>query len=355
MMQGSTFDGSPRPAPLARAWPGARALLLLLAAAGSVTAVPGYSDELKTSSGETLIGTVVDEQADSVTFESQAFGRLTVPRDRILSLTREPAPQPTQPPEQAAATTEKEKAEAQSLERQAELRTDAVGQFLARINPLKGWKTNLNLGFVARRGDDRDNDITIRFRSNRHTEAGDEHTLEARYYYAEDVLLDSQKTATDDLLSASYRYRHPLSEAWFFQSRSGYYRDRIKELDHELTQTFGLGLNAGGEPWRLTLTPVIGVQWKEIAGEDITNPVGGLYQESRFDITRTLVLSQNLDYLIALDNRDDYSSRFALELSQKLGAAWALSLRYEYTYDSIVGKDASEDQQRLSLTLGLEF
>jgi hypothetical protein len=61
------------------------------------------------------------------------------------------------------------------------------------------------------------------------------------------------------------------------------------------------------------------------------------------------------DFLFAVDDPSDYSSRAAVELSQKLGQAWSLSLRYDYTYDAVVGKDASEDQQRFALTIGLEF
>ena len=32
-----------------------------------------------------------------------------------------------------------------------------------------------------------------------------------------------------------------------------------------------------------------------------------------------------------------------------------LGLRYEYNYDAVVGKDASEDQERLTFNIGLEF
>jgi len=337
--------------------------LLLLATALAV-ASPALADELKTRSGETLLGTIVEERPAEIVFDSVTFGRLTVHRDLLLSLTRTPAPAPAadaSAPASLATKAEKaeqaEKAEAAAAaeERQAELSTDTVGRFLARINPLKGWKTNLNLGFVARRGDDSDNDLTIRFRSNRKTDSGDEHTLEARYYYAEDVFLDNQTTATDDLLTGFYNYRHPLTEAWFFQSRSQYYRDAIKQLDHEVTQTFGIGLNATGERWRLTLTPAAGVQWKQVAGVESTGWVAGLYQQFKLDVTRTLSLGQSLDYLFDIDDPSDYSNRIAVELAQKLGAAWSLALRYDYTYDAVVGKDSSENQERFALTIGLEF
>jgi hypothetical protein len=334
--------------------------LAALALACVAATAGAQADELHTHSGETLVGKVVEEQPDFVIFESAALGRVTVPRAAIASLVVTPVPLEAQPlPEvrKAAAQPDAEQAEAeQQAEREAALSTDAVGRFLARINPLKGWNTKLGLGFMARRGsDDNDNDLTLRFQSERKSDAGDEHKLEARYYYAEDVLVDGAKTATDELLTASYRYRHPLREPFFLQATSGYYRDAIKELDHEVTQTFGVGLRATGERWSVSFTPAGGAQWRQVAGEETTNVVVGFYQELGFSITRTLKLAQTLDYLTAVDDENDYSARFGLDLNQKLGAAWSVGLRYEYDYDSVVGKDASKDQVRLTLNLGLEF
>jgi hypothetical protein len=329
-------------------------MLLMCATTGTLA----LADELKTRTGETLIGTIVEEGPEHVVFDSAALGRVTIDRKLILSLTREPPPpsapvasaEQPQPAGEPGAQTPVVTGEAPAGES-----GNAIGRFLARINPLKGWDTRLDLGFIARRGDDSDNDLTFRFRSRRETEGGDEHQIEARYYYAEDVFENRVTLATDELLTAAYRYRHDLTPPFFFQSRSSYYRDTIKELDHEVTQTFGVGFRAKGEKWRLTLTPAAGVQWRQVAGEDNTAVVVGAYQEFRFDLTTSFYFAQSLDYLVAVGDSDDYSTRFAMELNQKLGETWSLALRYDYTFDSVVGKNASEDQQRLALTLGLEL
>jgi putative salt-induced outer membrane protein YdiY len=330
---------------------GAAALLSVCLASGTL------ADELKTRTGETLIGTIVEEHPEHVVFDSAALGRLRIERKLILNLTREPPPsspaaavellQPAGEPSREPAVAPQTAAGRES--------GNAVSRFLARINPLKGWDTKLDFGFIARRGDDSDNDLTLRFRSKHETEAGNEHQIEARYYYAEDVFEHNVTLPTDELLTAAYRYRHALTPPFFFQSRSSYYRDAIKELDHEVTQTFGMGVRLKGEKWRLSVTPVVGVRWRQIAGEDGTHVVVGAYQELRFDITSGLYLGQSLDYLIAVDDSDDYSTRLAIELNQKLGEIWSLALRYDYTFDSVVGTGASEEQQRLALTLGLEF
>jgi hypothetical protein len=179
--------------------------------------------------------------------------------------------------------------------------------------------------------------------------------LQARYYYAEDVVADGVRVGTDDELTADYRYRHSLTDAFFLQSDSRYYQDAIKQMDHEVTQTFGVGYRASRERWNLSFTPAAGVQWRSVAGEETTNAVVGLYQTFDLALTETLKLRQDFDYLVAVDDSDDWSSRFGLELTQKIGAAWSLGLRYDFTYDSVVGKDASEDQERLAFTLGVDF
>ena len=63
--------------------------------------------------------------------------------------------------------------------------------------------------------------------------------------YAEDVLDNNLKDKTDELLTASYQYRHGLTAPFYFQSNWGYYRDVIKDLDHEANRT--------QQRWALTL------------------------------------------------------------------------------------------------------
>ena len=317
-----------------------------------------HADELRTHNGETLIGTIVEEQPDFVVFESSAFGRIKVPRERIASLqlaAPPAAPAAATAAEDAGKTKSEQAAEKAAEQRQEALSADAVGRFLARINPLKGWNTKLSLGYVARRGEDNDNDLTIRFQSLRKTDKGNEHRIEASYYYAEDVLSDGQRNKTDQLLQGAYQYRHPLSDHYFFQSTSSYYRDVIKQLDHEVTQTFGVGLRLQGDWWKFTLTPAAGAQWRDVGGDDTTHAVVGFYQEGGIDITDTLKFVEAYDFLMATNDSSDYKVRLSAGLNQKLGGAWSLGLLYQYYYDAVVGKDASKEQTRTSLTIGLEF
>ena len=327
--------------------------LALLAAVASL-ALSARADQLVTRTGETLQGAVVEETADTVVFESRAFGKLTVPRESILSLTRETAA--AEPPVESSAAAESKPDEATAPGQPAQPEpTTAAGRFFANLNPLKGWKSSFFLGFTARRGEDNDNNLNVRFRSEHKAENGDEHLIESRFLYAEDVLDNNLKDKTDELLTASYQYRHGLSAPFYFQSNSGYYRDVIKELDHEVTQTGGLGARLERDWWNTSLTPSAGVRYRDISGDTTWQFVVGAYQDLELSFTKTLKLRESLYYLVAPDNTEDYSARLAIEINQKISTIWSLGLRYDYTYDAVVGTTANRTQQRWALLLGLDF
>jgi putative salt-induced outer membrane protein YdiY len=327
-------------------------LALLAATAGS--AMSASADQLVTTTGETIQGVVVEETADTVVFESRAFGKLTVPRESILTLTRDTAA--AQPQVEAAPAAESKTAEAAAPGEPAQsVPTSRAGRFFANLNPLKGWKSSFFLGFTARRGADNDNNLNVRFRSERKAENGDEHLIESRFLYAEDVLENNVKDKTDELATASYQYRHGLTAPFYFQSNSGYYRDVIKDLDHEATQTGGVGVRLKRESWNTSFTPSAGVRYRDISGDTAWQFVVGAYQDFEVDFTKTLKLRESLYYLVAPDKTDDYSTRLAIEINQKISTIWSLGFRYDYTYDAVVGTTANRTQQRWALTLGLDF
>ena len=67
-------------------------IALLCCFALAVFADPSLADTLLLKSGETLIGKVVSEDETSVTFASDALGKVTVPRERIERLEKTAAP-----------------------------------------------------------------------------------------------------------------------------------------------------------------------------------------------------------------------------------------------------------------------
>jgi putative salt-induced outer membrane protein YdiY len=317
------------------------------------------ADTLTTKNGDTLQGTVVEDRPDVVIFDSLTFGRLSIGRDAVVSLQRsseEKGAGRSSPPADGSNAAEAPQSQpGEPSETTARTEPDAVGRFLARINPLKGWKTNFNFGFVARRGDDSDNNLNLRLRSERNTPDGDERLITARYDYGEDVLQDGTRSRTDQLFSAQYQYRHGLNEKFFVQSNSTYYRDVIKELFNEATQTVGLGYRVKGERWRADLTPALGYRVRDISHEWTGAPVVGAYQDYELAITHTLTLRESLQYLVATNDFSDYTLRWYVEINQKLGPVWRLALRYDYGYDAVVGKDAKSLEQRWAFTVGVEF
>ena len=63
------------------------------------------ADVLVGTNGERFVGKVIEETADTVVFESELGGRLTLPRGRIRELQRSPAAMPSQPSPTTGHTT----------------------------------------------------------------------------------------------------------------------------------------------------------------------------------------------------------------------------------------------------------
>ena len=332
---------------------GGRGRWWLAAGCASMLLAPACADadRLVTRSGETLQGTIVQETPEAVIFNSLTFGPMTVSRDAIAELERTPVPATSSKPAEAGSPAEPV-VSGQNAERDA---LDRVGDYLAKINPLKGWKSSLQAGFTARRGEDNDNTLNVRFRSEKRAQDGDEYLITGRYDYAEDVFENNTTQKTDQLLTAQFQYRHNLSSLFFLQSNTNYYRDVIKELYHEGTQTIGLGYRLKGERWGATITPAVGYRVRDLNHDWTGSPVVGAYQDFEFKLTRKMTLRENLAYLISTEDSSDYSLRWGAELSQKLSEVWSLALRYDYSYDAVVGFNASKLEQRWSVTLGVEF
>jgi putative salt-induced outer membrane protein YdiY len=76
--------------------------LFSLALAFWGVALPGRPDVLIGTNGERFAGRVLEETADTVVFDSELGGRLTIPRSRIQEIQRTPPAQPSAVPKQAS-------------------------------------------------------------------------------------------------------------------------------------------------------------------------------------------------------------------------------------------------------------
>ena len=330
----------------------------------SVVCSSGWStalaDRIVTKRGETFQGTIVEQTSDAVVFDSLAAGRVTIPRLEIDVLERTatavsatPASEPSAPSATSANPQSPDEL-APAFEVDEAKYLAQAGRPAARLNPLKGWKSQLNLGYSAYRGQGSDDRLEIRFRAEKQADKK-EHLIESTYDSASTVTEDDVTQRTDQRFTAQYQFRRYLNEGFFAQSNTSYYQDVIQEILHEGTQTLGLGHRWRGRSWTFSLTPSIGVRVRDVAGEWTSLAVGGLLEDFEWRLTRTLTLRQSLEYLVAPDNFTDSSRRSWIELNQKLSAVWALNLRYEYTFDSVVGIGTPREQQRWAVTLGLEF
>jgi putative salt-induced outer membrane protein YdiY len=334
-----------------------RSLVVAWLVVWNFAAQAALADRVVTKSGETFQGTIVEENDDAVVFDSLAAGRITISRSNIDVLEKTPPPAPAaETPTPASTANEKKPKELTPTFsiNEGKYLTEA-GKPLAELNPLKGWTSSLNLGYTALRGEESNERLEIRFRSEKKT-TEKEYLIDSGYDFASTVLENNVTAVTDQRVNVQFQFRHYLGrQEFFFQSNTRYYRNVIEELLHEGTQTVGIGYRWRGQSWTASATPAIGPRVRDVAGEWESLWVGGILQDFEWRITPTLSLRESLEYLVSPDKFTDSSRRAWIELTQRLSAVWTLNFRYEYTYDSAVGADSPNEQQRWSVTLGLQF
>lgn len=336
------------------------------------------AETLRTRNGDLLVGEVVLEDARGLRLRSPVYGEIWIWKNDIQS--REPDVKPAPPapkspedssiqpivPDTKSAPLPEAKTAGEPDEKSVAkpgVKTSAdedahgwLARKLWKYNPLKEWDTTLNLGFVRSRGDDNENQLNIRFRTERKAN-GLEYLADIRYEYGEDVLANNQRVPTDDLLTGELRFRYNFQPRLFLQSNARYHRNTIKDIHHEGTQTVGLGWRfLETERWKGSVTPSVGAQYKEISQQQgHWSSTAGSYQDLEVKVMDGLKLRESIYYLIAPEDMEDYVFRGYVELINQLSASVQLNLRYDYSYDNQVGVASEEVQEKISLSIGLHF
>jgi putative salt-induced outer membrane protein YdiY len=358
----------------------------------SLAGVSVRADELETKSGERLTGRILKETADYVEFESAAFGKLRVEREAIVRLDRDGKPQqaastastpgqavpaaspagqavasvPAATPASTSAPSSPEAAGANPASQPQQAKNvpeDKTIKFFDRINVLKTWDSRLTFGIAYRRGQDSDNNIDARFRSEKTVPQVRSYLIEARYYRKDNVSPEGEKTVDDDNSFSEFRFRQALRRRqsirprWFLQSNSRYYRDPMVNLLHEVTQTGGIGyLVVDRTRVKLSVIPAAGIQYADYGPEESgLHFVAGAYQDFQWDLTKALKILESVYFFQDPFNVGTHALRFHLEQVQMMTRHLSMGIAYDYTFDGQVGKPVKQNQQRLGVSLGLVF
>lgn len=334
---------------------------------------PIRADELVAKNGERLTGKILQETEDSVEFESATFGKFRIEKKDIARLERTAsaekdaaasgaAGQATPPPQAPAAAgpspagTPGSSSPSQNGPRGQKFENKMENLF-DHFAFLKKWKTSLGFGFWYRRGEDSDNNLEIKFRTERLNPLNREYLLEYRYYRKDNVSQDGVKTVDDDTTLGEFRFRQKLTPRWFFQANERYYRDPMVNLMNEMTLTGGFGYRVVDRPtFKLSAIPATGLQYADYGPEEKGwHFVVGGYEDLQWDLSRYFNFRQAVYFFQDPFNQASHALRFHLETNQQVTKHFTFGLSYDYTFDGEVGAHIKQNQQRLGINLGMEF
>jgi putative salt-induced outer membrane protein YdiY len=345
------------------AWRAAGIAGLLLVAGAAVRA-----DELQTRGGSRLVGRVIAETLEYVDFQIDDAGTVRIPRAAVARLERSGPPEPLadRRPETSVASAGKDQPASAARAGEGGADSAAGGQAakqaaemdrtIRRWYPLRGWKTSFRFGLTLRRGEDSDTALDLRYRSTKVDARKREYQFEFLFYRKDNVESDGRHVTKDNNLVAEFRLRKDIRPRWFFQSNTRYYRDPTVDLLHEATQTGGVGyrLLQGGRT-QLSIGPAAGVQYAEYAADAGWHFVVGAYQDFQYSLLESFRIRQSAYFFQDPWNVASHAVRTHLEVSQKLSKIVSLGFAWDYAFESEVGGNIAQNQQRLGLNLGLDF
>ncbi|MFP4283345.1 MAG: DUF481 domain-containing protein [Opitutales bacterium] len=234
-----------------------------------------------------------------------------------------------------------------------------IFEAIAAMYPLRTWNNNLQIGLSFQRAEVDEEKVDLQFRTEK---AGERHVFrfETRYLTGSATRGEGEsrsKTTTADRLTGNFRYRFNYVENFFVQSNTSYQRDLVKRIEHEGTETLGIGYR-----WlqrsRLegSVTPSLGAGYSEISGEPGQwVMLASLQQDFEYALTEEIKFSQESNFTYAPAENGNYYLNLRARLENRLSQQLSLSFNYDFTYDERVPSEVEPTTQGVSFTLGANF
>jgi putative salt-induced outer membrane protein YdiY len=327
-------------------------------------------DELRFPNGDRISGKVVSREGGKIRFVSEVLGELEVPAANVEVVLNVPdtpvealaglppaAPaKPTTPPSQPVTPS----APAQIRPPPpAAVKPAAIAQAANR------WKGKIEAGYVQHSGRNNRVDLSFRGDAEKRINARNRLKAEARVLYAE-----TSDITTNDRYDASLRWRHDISDRLFGQTLTSGYRDKVKQIDVNAEQNFGIGYKfIDRERHVFNIGTGVTAQYRESPrSTDGWAYLIELFQDYTWRINGRITISQNANAFYSppeLGARNlvggsssaagDYRIRFNSTLQGKVTERISMNLRYEYEHDATIVNPLLRDDQRITSSVGYAF
>ncbi len=325
----------------------------------------GPTHELTLSSGEVLLGRLIQRTTDLVVFEHSILGRLEIPAGEVRTIRpwpKEPAPLPKKKaaPPQTPPHARPQTAEA-DVPPPAVTPTTTPTTHTAPAAPR--WKSHVELGFSGTAGVTEDTNLRIALNTELKQDSRSL-TFDSSY-----ILSTSRGDRSDNKATAGAlaQWNLPASR-WSYFAQGRYDFDEFQSWEHRITAGGGVGylladvtdLDDAGQPVDVfTLMGRLGFGGRQEFGSlnEVLQPEGIIGADLTWHISQRQRLSTQLTFFPDLDDTGEFRAVTKAQWWLKLDALEGLSFKLglDFEHQSQTDPDVSPNDVTVYGTLVLDF
>lgn len=298
------------------------------------------ADQITLSNGDVLKGKIVEKNDSQIVLEHPVLGRVTAATANVTAVVFEAPPAP-------AADTPQPVADGAPLPPPEWKDGTWFDQFR------KDWKSHLDFGTTATRGNTHTTNLYVAFTTKRETDT-DRDIVDLSYSYA-----TNKGVATESRFTAGIHHDWLFQDSpWSIFAEGRYDFDDFASYDHRVRGAAGVGYDAfKTEDMRLTLRAGAGALKEFGSNNDKVRPEGLLGVEYAWTISERQSLNAAFTYYPNFDNITEYRAVATLDWRLKIDQMDGLSVKVgiKDEYNSLIDPGKYHNDLQIITALGLDF
>lgn len=308
-----------------------------------LVAISLFGDVVYLKNGDRVSGEIVAKSEDQLIVQTTYFGELTLSRSVIESIESSKEGQAD-----ADASENGSMDEGVGVVEQDPVADGWLMNAVNWLNPWEGWESRLSLGYVWNSGETRTQDWVLAAQVAQDISDG-EIFLKGSWEYGTRKIGDTPEVKTADRYNGQFRYRRHLPKRFFLQNRTQYTKDLIREIDHQLDQSLGIGWHVfETDRFVFSVIPSGTFRYREVQGvPDGWQAMVSIFQELAIRISESgrIVEEASVTWEPHRSNQSDYA--FEVKFENRLTEYFSLEIGYQYRFVYTVGIGVDRKTQRL--------
>ena len=330
------------------------------------------AEQIQFTNGDIITVDVIEITENTLIVESPLLGKLSIPKASLLTpeafKRNEPEQNEAERVQKALDSTESSLTKITQIEEPTRkswsgrifnknnLINNPLLHGLRIINPFKNWKNKLDLGITYQSAEINQKALNVRFETKRTFDKKQSVRLLSQYDFRTNTNADGVKSVAQDLFKSSLRYRYDIAKFFFIQNNTAYKNDSIQRIDHEISETIGVGYRwLETERAVSSITPNLGAEYRDIQNRPFEwNLLSAIQQDFEYNLSENITIEEDFTIGLTIEDNTAYFYALSAALENKLTERLSLNLRYEYAYDERLTTN-QKDSQNIKITLGAGF